>query len=64
MLERLAKGAARFFVVQDIVKSEHEEIYAYGMEILLSTVINGVMVLIIAAITNTLLLSLRQHRTT
>lgn len=55
MLERLAKGAARFFVVQDIVKSEHEEIYAYGMEILLSTVINGVMVLIIAAVTNTLL---------
>lgn len=58
MLERLAKGAARFFVVQDIVKSEHEEIYAYGMEILLSTVINGVMVLIVAAITNTLLPSL------
>lgn len=58
MLERLAKSAARFFVVQDIVKSEHEEIYAYGMEILLSTVINGVMVLIVAAITNTLLPSL------
>lgn len=55
MLERLAKGAARFFVVQDIVKSEHEEIYAYGMEILLSTVINGIMALIIAAVTNTLL---------
>lgn len=58
MLERLAKGAARFFVMQEIVKSEHEEIYAYGMEILLSTVINGVMVLIIAAITKTLLPSL------
>ena len=58
MLERLAKGAARFFVVQDIVKSEHEEIYAYGMEILLSTFINGIMVLIIAAVTNTLLPSL------
>lgn len=58
MLERLAKGAARFFVIQEIVKSEHEEIYAYGMEILLSTVINGIMVFIIAAFTNTMLPSL------
>ncbi len=58
MLERLAKGAARFFVLQDIVKSEHEEIYAYGMEILLSTIINGIIVIIIAAVTNTLLSSL------
>lgn len=58
MLERLAKSAARFFVVQEVVKSEHEEIYAYGMEILLSTVINGIMVLIIAVVTSTLMPSL------
>ncbi len=58
MLENLAKSTARFFVSQNIVKSEYEEIYAYGMEILLSTVINGIIVLIIALISGTFLPSL------
>lgn len=58
MLENLAKSTARFFVSQNIVKSEYEEIYAYGMEILLSTVINGIIVLFIAILSNTVLPSL------
>ena len=58
MLENLAKSTARFFVSQNIVKSEYEDIYAYGMEILLSTVINGVIVLFIAILSDTVLLSL------
>ena len=58
MLENLAKSTARFFVSQNIVKSEYEDIYAYGMEILLSTVINGVIVLFIAILSDTVLPSL------
>lgn len=58
MLENLAKSTARFFVSQNIVKSEYEEIYAYGMEIILSTVFNGLIVLIIAILSDTVLLSL------
>lgn len=58
MLENLAKSTARFFVSQNIVKSEYEDIYAHGMEILLSTVINGIIVLFIAILSNTVLPSL------
>lgn len=58
MIERLAKSTARFFVSQGIVKSEYEEIYAYGMEILLSTVINGSIILVIAILSDTVLQSL------
>lgn len=58
MLENLAKSTACFFVSQNIVKSEYEEIYAYGVEILLSTVINGIVVLFIAILSNTVLPSL------
>ena len=58
MLENLAKSTARFFVSQNIVKSEYEEIYAYGMEIILSTVFNGVIVLFIAILSDTVLPSL------
>lgn len=53
MLQRLAKSMARFFSVQNIIQSEYEEIYAYGAEILLSTVINCIIALIIALITDT-----------
>ena len=58
MLEKLAKSAARFFVAQNIVKSEYQEIYAYGMEILLSTMVNGIIVLIISILSDTVLPSL------
>lgn len=58
MLEKLAKSTARFFVAQNAIKAEYEEIYAYGAEILLSTVLNGIIALIIASITNTIMPSL------
>ncbi len=58
MLEKLAKSTARFFVLQNTIESEHEEIYAYGMEILLSTIANGLIALLIAIITNTFIPSL------
>lgn len=58
MLEKLAKGTARFFVAQNIVEAEYEEVYSYGMEILLSTVINGIAAVIISIITNTVFPSL------
>ena len=51
MLERLAKGTARFFVEQKAAESEFEEVYAYGAEIVYSTVLNGLIVLLMSVIT-------------
>ena len=53
MLERLAKGTARFFVEQKAAESEFEEVYAYGAEIVYSTVLNGLIVLLMSVITGT-----------
>lgn len=40
MISKLAKNIAHFFVVQKIVEEPKEAIYAYGMELLLSDVLN------------------------
>ena len=53
MLERLAKGTARFFVEQKAAESEFEEVYAYGAEIVYSTILNGLIVLLMSVITGT-----------
>ena len=58
MLERLAKSTARLFVKNNIADSEYEEVYAYGAEIILSTIINGLAVLIMSVIADTLIPSL------
>lgn len=58
MLTKLAKNIAHSFSLNNAIKSEDEEVYAYGMEILLSTIANGLAVLIISLFTNTLLSSL------
>lgn len=55
MIAKLAKSTACFFVKNQLVEAEDEEVYAYGMEILLSTVFNLVIALGIALITNTFL---------
>ena len=40
MISKLAKSIAHFFVVQNITEESKEVIYAYGMELLISDVLN------------------------
>lgn len=54
MISKLAKSIAHFFVIQNITDESKEVIYAYGMELLISDVLNTVIVLIIALISHTL----------
>lgn len=58
MLQKISKSMAHFFVVQNVSKLEYEAVYAYGAEILLSTVINGCIVAAIAILTKTVFPSL------
>ncbi len=54
MISKLAKNIAHFFVLQNIVEESREVIYAYGMELLISDVLNTIIVLLIALISHTL----------
>ena len=54
MISKLAKNIAHFFVVQKIVEESREVIYAYGMELLISDVLNALIVLLIALISHIL----------
>lgn len=54
MISKLAKNIARFFVKQNIAESRNEAIYAYGMELLISDVLNGLLALIIALVSGKL----------
>lgn len=54
MISKLAKNIAHFFVVQKTVEENKEAIYAYGMELLISDVLNTLIVLLIALISHTL----------
>ena len=54
MVSKLAKNIAHFFVVQKIVEKPKEAIYTYGMELLLSDVLNALIVLLISLISHTL----------
>lgn len=42
MISKLAKNIAHFFVLQNIVEESREVIYAYGMELLISDVLNRI----------------------
>lgn len=53
MIAKLAKSTAYFFVEKQVVKKEDEEVYAYGMELLYSSILNIVLAVIIAISTNT-----------
>lgn len=55
MIARLSKRMASFFVRNDVIKSEDEEVYEYGLQLLLSTVFNGIIALILAIISGTVL---------
>jgi accessory gene regulator B len=53
MITGLAKSTACFFVANKFVEAEDEEVYAYGMELLLSTVFNLIVAIAIAGVTHT-----------
>lgn len=55
MISRLAKSSACFFVDNNIIKAEDEEVYSYGMELLLSTVFNFIVAITIALLTRSFL---------
>ena len=52
MISKLAKGMACFFSDNKIIAAEDSEVYAYGIELLLSTIFNLVVAIIIALISN------------
>ncbi|MBP1547020.1 MAG: accessory gene regulator B family protein [Oscillospiraceae bacterium] len=54
MIAKLAKSTAHFFVEREIVNSKDEEVYAYGMELLFSTLLNMFIAVIIGIITSSL----------
>ena len=54
VISKLAKNIAHFFVVKNITEESKEVIYAYGMELLISDVLNTLIVLMIALISHTL----------
>ena len=58
MIARLAKNISSFFVTNNIIKSEDKEVYDYSLEIMLSTILNGLVVLLIAILTRSFLLSI------
>ncbi len=55
MIAKLAKSTAHFFYEKNIVKKEDEEVYAYGMELLYSSIFNILLAVVISAATNTFL---------
>ena len=55
MIARLSKRMASFFASNNVIKSEDEEVYEYGLQLLLSTVFNGIIALILAIISGTVL---------
>ena len=55
MIARLSKRIASFFVRNEVIKCEDEEVYEYGLQLLLSTVFNGMIALILAIISGTVL---------
>lgn len=50
MISKLAKSMALFFADKNLIAAEDKEVYAYGAELLLSTVFNLVIALVIALI--------------
>jgi len=55
MITKLAKSTACFFSANSLIKKEDEEVYIYGMELLLSTVFNLVIAVFIALATDTVI---------
>lgn len=55
MITRLSKRMASFFVCQKIIEKNDEEVYEYGLQLLLSTVLNAVIALLLATVSGTII---------
>lgn len=58
MIEKSAKYFTEKLVSKKLVRNEDRDIYQYGIEVLLSTAINIMLLLVIGIITKTVLLSI------
>lgn len=54
MITKLSKKIVSFFVQNEVILKEDREVYEYGMQLLLSTLFNGIIALTLAIITKTL----------
>ena len=54
MIAQLSKRIASFFVHSKVIESENEQVYEYGLELLISTLLNGVIALVLALFSRTL----------
>lgn len=52
MISEISKRTAGFLSKNTIIETEYEEVYAYGIEILLSTILNFIVALTIALISH------------
>ncbi len=57
MIARLSKRIAFFFVMRDIISKEDMEVYEYGFQLLISTILNTLTAFLLAAMTGTLIQS-------
>ena len=48
MIAQLSKRIASFFVHSKVIESENEQVYEYGLELLISTLLNSVIALVLA----------------
>ena len=54
MIAQLSKRIASFFVHSRVIESKNEQVYEYGLELLISTLLNGVIALVLALFSRTL----------
>ncbi len=55
MIIRLSKRMASFFVRRKIIEKNDEEVYEYGLQLLLSTVLNALIALLLAIVSKTVI---------
>ncbi|BBF44064.1 hypothetical protein lbkm_2752 [Lachnospiraceae bacterium KM106-2] len=53
MLEGMARGVTKFMIRQNVVKEEEQEMYDYCFELMLSTIMNLVVILVLSVLTHT-----------
>lgn len=55
MIARLSKRMASFFVCRKIIDKNDEKVYEYGLQLLLSTVLNTLIALLLAIVSGTII---------
>ena len=58
MIEKKAEYISETIVEKNLVKNKDKDVYQYGIEVLISTAINIMLLLVIGIITKTVLLSI------